>query len=711
MSRGNRFSGLPDAGSSVESLRQLASEMRETLLARQRITGDVKQSFVSVDDLLRLGLIQESDVPLFTDPNAQKPYAAGGTTTVVTGGTTTVIEGPPGPAGPPGPPGPAGPTGDPGIPGSPGPAAYNLTLSLYAYGLLAYANGVSNDYTRAVGQATVWLGTTDVTDQATFTVEQIECSGAINNVAGTPFIGKPKGWYQITNVPAKTGTLVVVAQIAGITMKAGFVVTKVNIGYEIVAELPATNLFEGRVVYYDGRLYRYHNGEWTAAVPTSDLEGLISGGQIQDGVLSYPKFALGVEPVLIVDSLPLTGTQGQIVFLTSDSKLYRYIAGYGWSRGYDPEDLTGPIGAAHIQDGAISLSKFAALLRPVEIVDAKPLPGDVGRIIYWTQDGQLYRDTGTGWTATVPASQITGQIGSNQIAANSITAGMIQAGAISASQIAADSVNAGHIVAGAITASELAVGAVYAYHIQAGTITADKIQAGTITAAQIAGNTITAAQIAAGAIQASEIDAGAINASHIQSRSLSADRLAVGAITAESAVIANAAIGTAQIANAAITTAKIGDLQVNTLQIGNQAVTFPVQGYTSASTSIPSNGAWTTVQEVNVTSTGAPIQIIASANVTSYDNNQNTWPPSTSWRLLRNDAVVLKTSGQHVISQQGGDWYQHWGVGHISFNIGDLPGGSLGAPITTNYKLQVSTTFATGSTVSHRSLFAIEIRK
>lgn len=63
--------------------------------------------------------------------------------------------------------------------------------------------------------------------------------------------------------------------------------------------------------------------------------------------------------------------------------------------------------------------------------------------------------------------------------------------------------------------------------------------------------------------------------------------------------------------DAAIGTAQIGNLAVDTLQIANQAVTFPVSAYTAGSNTPGTNGTWTVVQSVTITTTGAPVIVIA----------------------------------------------------------------------------------------------------
>ena len=147
----------------------------------------------------------------------------------------------------------------------------------------------------------------------------------------------------------------------------------------------------------------------------------------------------GLQPPLMVNVLPATGEEDELVWLRSESRLYRWDGSAWVTLEIAPEDLT----------GKVELSAFAQGIRPVEIVEELPASGNAeGRTVVLTTDGKLYRYHDGDWTAAVAAGDVAGQITANQIAANAVTAGKIAAGAVSASEIAA----------GAIVASRLAVG-------------------------------------------------------------------------------------------------------------------------------------------------------------------------------------------------------------------------------------------------------------
>ena len=97
-----------------------------------------------------------------------------------------------------------------------------------------------------------------------------------------------------------------------------------------------------------------------------------------------------------------------------------------------------------LADGAISQAKLATGLVPPAIYTGGSLPTlpdatnyPTGKILYWTNDSNLYKSLGSSWSKL---------IGANDVVANSITAGQIATGAITADELAADSVYAKNLV-------------------------------------------------------------------------------------------------------------------------------------------------------------------------------------------------------------------------------------------------------------------------
>lgn len=132
-----------------------------------------------------------------------------------------------------------------------------------------------------------------------------------------------------------------------------------------------------------------------------------------------------------------------------------------------------------------------------EIVSALPTSNLFdGRVVYLTTaDGsnpakKLYRYvTGTGWTAAVPAVDISGTIVGTQISDGAISTDKLAANAVTAGKIAANTITANEIAASAITADELAVGAVTAGKISVTSLSAITATIGTLRTSTTGGRT------------------------------------------------------------------------------------------------------------------------------------------------------------------------------------------------------------------------------
>lgn len=119
----------------------------------------------------------------------------------------------------------------------------------------------------------------------------------------------------------------------------------------------------------------------------------------------------------------------------------------------DLED--GAVDARVLQPGTVEYESFVAGIEPVGLSVGLPNPsGYTGpRVLFNTSDRKLYRLDGGAWTAAVPTSDLTGYIGADQIAVNSLSAisadlGMITAGTLSAAvsylgYIEAEQINVG----------------------------------------------------------------------------------------------------------------------------------------------------------------------------------------------------------------------------------------------------------------------------
>jgi hypothetical protein len=412
----------------------------------------------------------------------------------------------------------------------------------------------------------------------------------------------------------------------------------------VVASLPSPTGYTGPNIVFntgDGKLYRYDSATpaFTAAVPTVDLVG----------DLSLTNFPASVRPIEIVASLPITGnSEGRMVYLTSDNKLYRYN-GTSWITGVASTDIDGTIADAQI--AAISATKIGGQITSTQIADdAITTPKLAAGAVTASEIA----------TGTIQAGNIaSGAITTAKLAADAVTADKIDAGAVTADAIAAGSISAAAIATNAITAEKVAAGAITATKIATDAVTADKIAANSITSSELAANSVIAGKIAAGAINASALFVdGIIEGSHIKAGTIQSNNIAANSITggliAASGIITSAAqiedglITNAKIVNGAITTAKITDANITTLKIAGNAVTQPVTYTNESVIAVATNtSAWTTVASVTVDvgdADGATLSNLIGFSFRPYNTTGGAW---LAWYR------VLRGTTELVIGQSG----------------------------------------------------------
>jgi hypothetical protein len=474
--------------------------------------------------------------------------------------------------------------GTDGLSGS-GTDPITVNLSKSSAAVFAYADGTVPSFADIDGQVTVFDGTSNQTAAASFAVAGSGLTGEINTADGTPVAGKPKGYFRVTAMSADIGALVITTTYGGVDYVRSFSVSKIKTGYEIVATLPSTNLFEGRLVFLttDDKLYRYTGTAWTKAVDTTDLSGEIVAAQIADAALTTAKFAAGIEPVTIVSSVPGTKSTSSI-FNTTDGFLYRWN-GSAYVKSVPTTDLSGTVSDSQI--AALAAAKITGTLTSAQIADlaATKITGTLtsaqiadlaaAKITGTIAETQIANDAvtsakinaGAVTTAKLAAAAVTADI----IASNAVTAAKINAGAVTTAKLAAGAVTADTIATNAITAVKISAGAVETAKIAAGAVTATQIAAGTITAGQIAAGTITATQIASGTITATQIASDTITAGQIAAGAISTSELAAGAVTATK--IAAGTITTNEIAANTITAGDIAAATITATQLATNAVT------------------------------------------------------------------------------------------------------------------------------------------
>jgi len=301
----------------------------------------------------------------------------------------------------------------------------------------------------------------------------------------------------------------------------------------IVDTLPSPTGYTGPSVVFltsDNKLYRYNGTSFTAATSTQDLTGTLGSGL----------FSADLRPIERVASLPTTSlTQGRVVLLTTDNKLYRYT-GSAWTANIAASDLTGQLSGTQIADGAISSTKLVN----DAVTNAKIATGAV-------EADQLATNAVTGVKIANDA------VSAPKIIANAVIADKIAANAVVADKIATDAITATKISAGAVTADKVAVNAITATKIASDSISADKIQTNAVTAAKIEAGAISSDKIAANAVIAGKIAADAITAGTIAAGAISASSLFVDGVVS-AAAIATDAIVADKIAAGSIISSKIG---------------------------------------------------------------------------------------------------------------------------------------------------------
>lgn len=156
--------------------------------------------------------------------------------------------------------------------------------------------------------------------------------------------------------------------------------------------------------------------------------------------------------------------------------------------------------------------------------------------------------------------------------------------------------------------------------------------------------------------------------------------------------LADGAVTTPKLADSAVTTIKIGDLQVSTLKIEDQAVTIPVSAFTSGT--LGSINSETTIQTASITSTGAPIAIIVSA-----ESGIDTGTANDVTYKIKRGATTLYTSDSY-------DFPNNQSL-PFAAAIADTPGaGTFTYTLTANETGGGGTNFA-----KNRSIILLETKK
>lgn len=374
----------------------------------------------------------------------------------------------------------------------------------------------------------------------------------------------------------------------------------------------------------------------------------------------------GVQPV---DTLPASGEfEGQVVYLTSDNKLYRWD-GSAWTAAVPAGDILGQITETQISDDSISTPK----LKAGSITTAKLSVGDLSVLnqnpgfeegdVAWSGDPEFSIIASNARTGTY-AAKFTSATGSARLYSETqITAtegetfyiegyikhggGTAYGGRISITAYNSSGSSIGGASSPLVTNQTTYTKVSASYSAQAGTayVVASLYGIGDSTTIYYyddvrlfrSANSVLIAD-------------GVITGDKIVANTITGGLLATAGIITSAAQIDDAVITNAKIANAAITNAKIDDLAVSTIKIQDQAVTIPSSAFTATGVTVATVSStfttWVDIQSITWTSTTADTLMLFYCDASADNNN----PAAYAFRILLN-GTVLTTLGE--VSMEG----------------------------------------------------------
>lgn len=507
-----------------------------------------------------------------------------------------------------------GANGANGTIGANGAPAVSLFLSRAGITLFAYAEGTVAAYTGASGQASLYSGDINVTENASWSSAQtVGLTGTVSNTSGS------KGQYSVTNLATAndTGTLTVNAAYLGKTYTGQFSVAKAKGGYEIVSgSLPSTNLFEGRVVFFTGddKLYRYNGSAWTSAVPAVDIDGELLSAQIANNAITTAKLVSNAVTQVKIATDAVGAAQVQVNAITVPKLA---IAAPGSALNADPGmqdstawELYGGTSATFttVGDGKVgnyvAKSTLSGSVYPmVWMNEIKRIPVDADktyRVRAWMRtvsgsgntaymgvalfsntganisgDGSQWYYAASGITPPATWTEYVGTFGANTaktFPSNARTMSPLfilsySGGSsvvheiqdlrieeiIPSTLIRDDSITTPKLTANSITAAKISTDAIETRHLTANSIVAENLAANSIITRHLAANSVTAVSIAANAIVAGDIAANAVTAGSIAANAILAGNISANAVLAGT-ISANAVLAYNLSANSVIAT-------------------------------------------------------------------------------------------------------------------------------------------------------------
>jgi len=285
---------------------------------------------------------------------------------------------------------------------------------------------------------------------------------------------------------------------------------------------------------------------WTGSAWSTDL---FTASNVDPGSITAASFASGFEPISAVSSLPSpTGYTGtSLVFLTTDSKVYRYDSSV-------PE-FTTLVNTTDLS-GTLAEDLFSDTIRPIERVGTLPTTNlTTGRVVMLTTDNKLYRYSGTSWTSAISAADLDDQVNLQtqvfgQVQASSLTTGQVRTAALDANAVTAAKINVSEVFAdtaviGAIQASSITAAAIDAAvanfeFVESVNIASDAVTAGKINVSSLSAISANLGTVNAGNINASQVSVYNLDGGNISSGTVPTARLDVaGIITAGSIIVSN----------------------------------------------------------------------------------------------------------------------------------------------------------------------------
>ena len=430
---------------------------------------------------------------------------------------------------------------------------------------------------------------------------------------------------------------------------------------EVVASLPSTGLYQGRVVLLttNNKVYRYTGSAWTSAISATDL----------DDQLDLVTQVTGALPVANAND----GLKNSQITINSDGSLSGAGSGNVTLSGIGAGAVAslGTITETYIADNAVTTAKINTnAVTATEIAAGTIVAGNIAAA---TITGSLIAATtiaGSNIVAgTLTANEIaTGTITANELAANSVTASEIAANAVTASEVNVSSLFADSAVIGAIQSGSITTNAVVSAIGTFEFISSSNIAAGAITSAKLSTSELltNSAQIQDGLITNAKIDS--LNANKINAGTLSTSRLSIDGIT-----LTNSS------GNLAIDTGGVG-----TTQIAGSAVTDSSY-IESASVAMTTTGSWQTICTLSVT-IGVLCDVMAESTCFVQQSTSGT-VHSERYADFNLKITRQKTSGDTTeYSKQGINNAFVQGISSPSMVLQDTSASSAGYTYT--YKLQ-----------------------